>query len=283
MNVNKEIIKNYVGTYFLYKCLSQEKKKGTIVFIHGFATTSEYHDIFIKHIINDYDYIAIQLPGAGVQEWTKNKKPEVSDMVEYCKNLIESMNLDKFILIGHSMGGGIAARLGNIFKDKISCLILSTPMNSRISWTKIFNYFKFNRKTFKGTFKLQNILYYDIMKTFNYNDDFIQNKIKEELEYQNKHRKFFIQLKKSMFSLKNVKIGRENEEKLSIPTLVIIGKYDKIIPPKSLYKAFDNKNRKFIRIELMNNSAHLPFEEQEYEYSKEIIDFINYNLEKHDN
>lgn len=271
-----EEVKTPVGSYFRYKCTG--KKRGTIIFVHGFATDSTYHDVFIKHIIDEFDYIAIQLPGSGFQEWSLNKKPEVQDMVDYCEKLINHINLEKFILIGHSMGGGIAIRLGNIFKDKIICLIASTPMNSRISFLKIFNYFKFNTKTFKRTFKFQNILYYDLMKTFNNDQDVIQNMIKNELDYQLKHRNFFIELKKSMFSIKNIKLGRQAEINLPCPTLVIIGKYDKLIPPKSLYKAFGNHKNNNIKIELMNKSAHIPFQEQEYEYAKEIKDFINLNL-----
>ena len=210
--MNYQIIRNEDGTYFYYKCKGKEKK-GTIIFIHGFATNSLYHDPFIKHIIEEYDYIAIQLPGAGFQEWTKNKNPKVEDMVFYCVNLIRSMNLKKFILLGHSMGGGIAVRVANIFKKEIECLICSTPMNSRISTFKIFNYFKFNPKTFKKAFKLVNTLYYDLMKTFNNDPEVIEKFVKDELEYQKKYRKFFIKLKKSMFSLKNRKICKVNENK----------------------------------------------------------------------
>ncbi|WP_406602225.1 alpha/beta fold hydrolase [Mesomycoplasma moatsii] len=270
-------IKNENGSYFHFRC-EGENKKGTIIFVHGFATTSEYHNVFIKHIINDYDYIAIQLPGAGFQEWKYDKKPTVEEMVLYCANLIRSLNLSKFILLGHSMGGGIVIRIANLFKKETIGLICSTPMNSGISFFKIFNYFKFNPKNFSKCFRLQNDLYYDLNKTMNNNQEQIEKMVVDELNYQLKHRKFFVQLKKSMFSIKNLKLCRANESKISCPTLVIAGKYDKIISPKSLFKAFDKKQREnynLIRIELMNSSAHIPFQEQEYEYAKEIKDFIN--------
>ena len=75
----------------------------------------------------------------------------------------------------------------------------------------------------------------------------------------------------------------QNEKALATPTLVIAGKYDKLIPPVSLFRAFGNRKQQekaFIRIELMNDSAHIPFQEQEIEYAKEIKDFINYYLDK---
>lgn len=66
--MESELIKSDNGSYFYYKCLNPLFKKGNIIFIHGFATTSKYHDIFIKHIIDEYDYIALQLPGAGYEQ-----------------------------------------------------------------------------------------------------------------------------------------------------------------------------------------------------------------------
>ncbi len=274
--MNGELIRNKSGSYIYFKCQGKEKK-GTIIFIHGFATDSKYHDVFIQYVIDRYDYIALQLPGAGIQEWDKKKKPTTEYMTLYCVNLIKTLNLDSFVIFGHSMGGGLAVRVANVFKKETKALICSTPMNSRISLFKAFNYFKFNPKTFKKSFKLQNILYHDMMKTMNNDQEKIEKFNNDELQYQLKHRKFFVQLKKSMFSLKNLRQGRKNEMMISCPTLVIAGKYDKIIPPKSLYKAFvkKQKNKDFIRVELMNESAHIPFQEQEKEYAKEINDFLN--------
>lgn len=282
-----QFIEDGVGSYYLYRCTNPKNKRGTIIFIHGFATTSEYHDVFIKHIIDEFDYIAIQLPGAGVAKWKKNKKPTTEDMYLYCFALIQKIirthNINSFIVLGHSMGGGLAVRIANAFKKETICLIASTPMNSCISITKAHNYFKFNPKTFKKCFKLQSILYFDVFKTKNHDEKEIERFVKEEHEYQMKHYKFFVQLKKSMFSLKNRNQQRANEQWISCPTLVIAGKYDVIIPPKSLYKAFQKKQKdksNLIKIELMSNSAHIPFQEQEYEYAKEIKDFINLSLKQ---
>lgn len=274
-------IKNEFGNYYHYKCTN--KKKATIIFVHGFATTSEYHDVFIKHVIDQFDYIALQLPGAGVQEWNQNKKPKVEDMVDYCINLIKSLNLKEFVILGHSMGGGIALRLANYFQKETICLILSTPMNSRIPLWKGINYFKFNPKNFKKAHHLINILYHDINKLHNNDQEKIHSVISEEFQYQTDNRPFMVQLKQSMFSIKNMLLCRQNEKDLATPTLVIAGKYDKLIPSVSLFRAFGNRKQQekgFIRIELMNDSAHIPFQEQEIEYAKEIKDFINYYLDK---
>ncbi len=269
-----ELIKTNIGSYFYYPCKKQ--KKSTIVFIHGFATTSAYHNPFIKYINDDYDYIALQLPGAGIQKWNSKKQPKVEDMVNYCIELIKSLDLDEFILIGHSMGGGIAKRVAYFFNDQVTCLICSTPMNSRLSILQAKNYFVFNPKTFKKTFKLLNILYADILKTYNNDEEMIEKITNEELDYQVANHEFLSKLKKSMFSLKNRDHGRFYEKNIKCPTLIIGGKYDKIITLRSLTKVYKHmkKNNPNVKFEIMSNSAHLPFIEEETYYAKEIIDFI---------
>lgn len=269
-------IVNDKGTYFYYPC--KGKKRGNIVFIHGFATNSHYHDnYFVKYFEDEYDYYSIQLPGAGYQEWNLNKKPEVHDMALYCVNVIDSLNIDNIILMGHSMGGGLAPRVANLLKSKIKLLISVTPMNSKISPFKIFNYFSFNPKNIKKNFKLQKKLYFDLTKVYKTQEE-INKFLNEELKYQMDHRDFFVKLKKSMFSLKNVNIGKANERQISCPTLVIAGKYDKVIPHKSVLKAFKNNKYnkdKDIHFELMQNSAHLPFQEEQLLYVKIIKEFID--------
>lgn len=278
-----KIISNQFGTYYLFEPNSNiENNNKTIIFIHGFATTSEYHDHIAKYFTNDgYKYISIQLPGAGIEKWKNNKKPTVEDMVLYCINLINSLNLDNFYIIGHSMGGGIALRVSNYFNEKVIGCVLSTPMNSKISFLKVFNYFKFNPKNLKKAYKLNSILYFDFMKLFNYDQNKIENYINKEFEYQMKNRNFFIKLKKSMFSIKNLKNGRINEKNIKRPTLVIGGKYDKLIPIKSLYKAFfNNKKNNDIRIEILENSAHIPFQEEEKLYVNIIKEFFIFTDKK---
>lgn len=268
-----KLIKNEFGSYTLRKCLNPNEKKGTIVFIHGFATTSEYHDTFAKHAIQYYDYITIELPGHGLHDFNHSnlKKINIDTFVKYSCDLIKFLNIGRFYLIGHSMGGGIATRVANVLKDDVIGLVASTPMNSRLPIYSIFNYFKFNTKTFKKTLKLQNILYHDLYSI--YSEEKLQEFLKKELKYQLDNREFLIKVKKAMFSLKNLKQGRKNEMELSVPTLAIAGKYDKIITPNSVLKAY-NKQNDNIQVEIFTNSAHLPFQEEEEKYAKYVLDFF---------
>lgn len=102
-----KIIENKFEKYRSFPCKSQNKK-GNIIFIHGYATNSFYHDSFIE-------YSTLELPGHGFMEYNYDKV-DISNLVSYCIQLINSFNIDSFYLIGHSMGGGIAVRVANALK-----------------------------------------------------------------------------------------------------------------------------------------------------------------------
>lgn len=272
-----KVTKNNFGTYFFVPSKNVDNKKGAIVFIHGYATTSSYHDVFIKYINNDYDYYAIQLPGHGYEEYEdKNNKNYINQFVIYCCKLINNLNIGKFYLIGHSMGGGIGIRVANLLKKDVLAYVAVTPMNSRLPITSIINYWKFSPKTFKQTLKLNTRIYKDFFKTVGETNS-IEDYISKEAEYQKKHHLFFKKLKKNMFSLKNVKECRKNEKLLSIPTLIIAGKYDKLINAKSTIKVFNKSNKKYVSIEILENSAHIPFQEEEEKYANIVLHFFENN------
>ncbi len=85
-----------------------EEGKGdlTLLFIHGWCINSSYWSSQIKYFSRQYKVIAIDLPGFGKStsirnEWTIEKYGE--DII----NVIEKLQLNNVILIGHSMSGEI--------------------------------------------------------------------------------------------------------------------------------------------------------------------------------
>lgn len=260
--------KNEFGTYRYFPC-KNNNKKGNIIFIHGFATNSLYHDGFIEDANKEFDYYTLELPGHGFEKY-KNKKISIDYLVNYCVELINSLKLDSFYLIGHSMGGGIAVRVCNILKQKVKAFVVVTPMNSHLSFLKIKNYFKFNPNNYLKTKKLINILYYDPIKTIS--EENINDFINSELKYQLENRKFLLKLKNKMFSLKNLYLCRKNEKIIDIPMLSFAGKYDKIINKESVLKSFKNIEKNTYL--LFKKSAHIIFQEEKELYNSIVLEFF---------
>ena len=57
-----------------------------------------------------------------------------------------------------------------------------------------------------------------------------------------------------------------------MPTLAIAGRFDRLIPYKSVLKTFKNKPN--AKVVIFEQSGHIPFQEEKELYAKTILDFF---------
>ncbi len=94
-------------------------EKPIIICIHGMYGRAETWSDFIDHYADRYRVIALDLRGHG-----QSSKPDgyytIDEMGEDVRELMEMLEVEQAILVGHSMGGGIvgylAARYQNMVK-----------------------------------------------------------------------------------------------------------------------------------------------------------------------
>ena len=97
--------------------------KGTpLVLVHGFLGSTDMWRPQIKYFQDKYRIFAPALPGFG-----KSNNLKSTDSIENMANTIlealDSKHIDKFYLLGHSMGGMIVQEMAKIAGDKIDKLI----------------------------------------------------------------------------------------------------------------------------------------------------------------
>ena len=97
--------------------------KGTpLVLVHGFLCSSKMWELQINFFKNYFRVITPDLPGFG-----KSNKVAPHNRIESIANLIleslERKKIDKFYLLGHSMGGMIVQEMAKISGNKIIKLI----------------------------------------------------------------------------------------------------------------------------------------------------------------
>lgn len=252
---------------------AQRQARGIIFFIHGYGTTSGYHDQAINRLNQDYDYYTIELIGHGISfdDEQTNQKVDLNDNVEQiCQTIRHLIGTNKFYLIGHSMGGGIAMRVANQMNQQVLAYVSLTPMNSHLlSFGAIRNYFSFAPKNIKTCEKFVNKLTINPL-TFRANRSqlFVQ-----EYRYQRYYHQFFKKLKKSMYSWKNQKLCRQNEKQLQVPTLAIAADNDRLISAKSVIKTFKNKPN--CQIIVLKDCGHLVFWDQLNQYLDLVLDWFD--------
>tara|TARA_B100001250_G_scaffold407912_1_gene429455 strand:+ start:407 stop:1159 length:753 start_codon:yes stop_codon:yes gene_type:complete len=102
--------------------ISDSGTKFPLVMVHGFLGSSEMWEPQINFLKNYYRVIAPDLPGFGQSNRLK-PLDSINLIAKSILNSIEKKNIDKFHLLGHSMGGMIAQEMTKLARDKIKKLI----------------------------------------------------------------------------------------------------------------------------------------------------------------
>ncbi|GAB3826701.1 hypothetical protein GCM10028895_38040 [Pontibacter rugosus] len=98
-----------------------------LVFLHGFCESKQVWAEFTQPLQQKFRIIALDLPGFG--ENTENVSSyTMESMADYVKQQLEALNVRRFILVGHSMGGYVsmafAAKYGYMLNGL--CMFQST-------------------------------------------------------------------------------------------------------------------------------------------------------------
>ena len=97
-----------------------------IVCFHGFGQAGYRWGILEPFLGNQFTLIAFDLPFHGNTEWNRQDNFTVEKLVEIIK-LVLPKNLEKFYLLGYSMGGRIALRVLQQIPNQIQKAVLLAP------------------------------------------------------------------------------------------------------------------------------------------------------------
>jgi pimeloyl-ACP methyl ester carboxylesterase len=90
----------------------------SLIFIHGWSCDGRYWQKQIPYFSKKYQVITVDLAGHGHSSLTR---PEfsMSSFAKDVKAILEKENIDRAILIGHSMGGGVIAETARLLPKKV--------------------------------------------------------------------------------------------------------------------------------------------------------------------
>jgi len=93
-----------------------------LVLVHGFLGSSEIWNPQKEFLSKHFRVISPALPGFGESHKVKSHD-SINEMAQTVLKYLEKMNIEKFNLLGHSMGGMIVQEMAKISGDKINKLI----------------------------------------------------------------------------------------------------------------------------------------------------------------
>ena len=92
------------------------------VFVHGYLGSSKMWNFQKEFFSKHYRVIIPALPGFGESHNIKSLD-SINKMAREIINLLDQKNIDKFNLIGHSMGGMIVQEITKLIGDRVNKLI----------------------------------------------------------------------------------------------------------------------------------------------------------------
>lgn len=95
-----------------------------IVMLHGFGVSGHMFDEFADRMQDRYRLIAIDQRGHGDSDWSAEGDYTRAAFVSDLEGFRETLGLDRFILVGHSMGGLNAISYANTYPRHVRALVL---------------------------------------------------------------------------------------------------------------------------------------------------------------
>ncbi len=108
------------GTDLNISAISRKGNMAHIVFLHGFGSTKEDYADIVRHAsFSDYPFLAYDAPGCGETYCSNLDKVSIPFLVSTVLSVLDHVNIERFHLVGHSMGGLTALMLAHQCPDRI--------------------------------------------------------------------------------------------------------------------------------------------------------------------
>lgn len=100
----------------------------SILFIHGLgAQLHQFRQPLFTCFSDGFRLIAFDRPGSGYSRRAPAAGGTLTEQATLVKRLIETLELDRPLLVGHSLGGAVALATGILYPDSVSGLALLSP------------------------------------------------------------------------------------------------------------------------------------------------------------
>ena len=247
-----------------------------IVLIHGTAASLHTWDAWTDELKKTNRVIRMDLPAFGITGPNKNADYSIEAYTTFLHSFLEKLKLEKFHLAGNSLGGNIAWNYTADYPSKVEKLILvdasglptnkSQPAIFKMAKTPILNsLFLYITPRFLIKKNIEEVYEDDSKIT----DELINRYHKMALRVGN--RKAFIDRAKTDFKL-DTQVNLEKLKSIQTPTLLIWGAKDLWIPIANGIRM--NEILVNSKLEVLENSGHVPMEENPKESLKLMNDFL---------
>ena len=243
----------------------------TILFVHGFGMEKDGWGLFLKAFSNSYRLIVPDLPGFGENSRLESANYDVLSQVKRLNRFVENLGLNRFHLVGSSMGGTIAGTYASEYPEKVKSLALFNPagVSSRVPSDMWRRYAETGEiallyKTKEGFEEILTLLFYRVPPV------------------PGAFKTYFAELGASNYAfygkvLGDLERGGKDQLEQRLPrmearTLVLWGANDRILHVSGAERF--RQGLKNVKVVVLDQCGHVPFFEKRKETIKAYQDFL---------
>jgi pimeloyl-ACP methyl ester carboxylesterase len=232
--------------------------RAPLLYLHGTFLGNlwlEYHNILAQN----FHIFAPDIPGFGLTErpdWMR----DMSDYILYFRDLLDTLGLEKTIIIGHSLGGWMATELAVWYQERVEKLVLTNAAGIRVKGSPIANLFAMNPQ------ELLMACFDDLAAAMplmpaEFNTDYLLSQYRQ-----------LTALATLAWNPSYDPTLERRLERIQCPTLIVWGQNDRLIPivyGDTFHRLIANSE--IIKLE---GTGHMPMFEKPLEWNRVICEFL---------
>jgi pimeloyl-ACP methyl ester carboxylesterase len=249
-----------------------------LVLLHGIARSLEDWSQNMLVLSRSHRVVALDFPGCGLSD-KPNLSYTIPFLAGFVRDFMRAMNLERVTLVGNSMGGGISLEFAAQFPETLESLVLVAPAGMGpkgaqwLGWcaTPILGEIV-SRPSRSGSKRILQGLYADraFMTHARADRDY-------ELAREPGATRAFLKMLRAMANRHGAKPefykrSLEHAAKLRVPTLVVWGEQDRVLPVE--YAPVAAKTIPGAQLQLFDPCGHFPMLERSEEFYALLLGFL---------
>jgi len=236
---------------------------GPLLYLHG-AGGLVGVDPFLEELGNDFKVIAPHLPGYGDSTGAE-LIDDVVDTSLFYHQLMDDLGIESAYVVGHSMGGMLAAELAALDVHRVKKLVLVCPAGFWREENPIPDFFSMDLSDLAAN------LFHDPKSPLAQMFTAIPEDAERLAEMYVERTKRLTQASKFLWPIPDRGL-KKRAWRIAAPTLLLWGASDRLIPP--VYAQEFTSRIKHARTQIIKEAGHMVMYEQPEAFVKAVRDFF---------